>query len=68
MLNLSEDEAAFLLVLLSEEPTVTKRMQELHFPIEKIDIESLISRVRKICWDNIWQKKQELVGQTTPTT
>lgn len=53
MLQLSKEETAFLLVLLCEEETIKKRMEELSYPIDQIDLEKLIGKVRKLSWDFI---------------
>ena len=58
-LDLTHDEAAFLLVLLCEEPTIKDRMAKLDYPMpEQKDMEKLIERVRLLCW-SFHQDQQE---------
>jgi hypothetical protein len=59
-LSLTHDDAAFLLVLLSEEPTIANRMRELQFPLDKVDLQGLVERVRRLCWDFHWDGKDNM--------
>jgi hypothetical protein len=56
-LSLTYDEAAFLLVLLNEKETINKRMEQLKYPIDQINMDDLIGRVRKMCREFHWDKE-----------
>ena len=52
-LPLTHKEAAFLLVLLCEEPTIKQRMAELQYSVDDKMLEILTNKTRRICWDFI---------------
>lgn len=62
-LPLSHDEAAFLLVLLNEEPN----WSSLPVPVDQIDLPALTERVRRLCWEFHWDGKDNMPVQSDTT-
>lgn len=61
-LQLNHDEAAFLLVLLCEEPTIEKRMAEVGHSLKNVNLHDMSERVRKICWQFHWDEQAKKKG------
>lgn len=59
---LTKEEAAHIMVLLSETPTLLERAEKLDYPVTEKELLNIVAKARQVSWDFIKSEQKQKVN------